>query len=162
MSSNTTIYKNTDQWRLDLINNPPRASLEYSIEEWKHIVCNELFSPDTSAPPDKQCCIDGGRSVSTTKIPCRHCGREITKQNMSRHLYACTNGKEGTKPNQNRNLDYLWKMHMKTDTFIWECEQCGYTEKKRNLVKSKNKRFCDKSCAASYSNKNRTGYRNKS
>ena len=40
------------------------------------------------------------RKITQTKLPCKHCGRQISQHNMSRHLYSCTNGKEGTKANQ--------------------------------------------------------------
>jgi len=34
----------TEQWRLDLISNPPNASRYFSKEEWEHIVLYELCS----------------------------------------------------------------------------------------------------------------------
>lgn len=42
------------------------------------------------------------RKGSQIKIQCKNCNRRISKHNMSRHLYACTNGKIGTKANPTR------------------------------------------------------------
>lgn len=36
------------------------------------------------------------------KIPCPFCEKEISKHNLSRHIYSCTNGKLGTKANPTR------------------------------------------------------------
>ena len=42
------------------------------------------------------------KKVTQTKIACKYCSKEISQHNMSRHLYSCTNGKEGTKGNATR------------------------------------------------------------
>lgn len=42
------------------------------------------------------------KEITQTKIPCKNCERLISKHNMSRHLYSCTNGKEGVKANSTR------------------------------------------------------------
>ena len=57
-------------------------------------------------------------TITQVKIPCKHCGRNISKHNMSRHLYSCTNGKEGTKANPTRKGITLkkWKGTLKTIT----------------------------------------------
>lgn len=41
------------------------------------------------------------------------------------------------------------------DTCVWKCEECGHSETRINTKKRMNYRFCDKSCAASFSNKAR-------
>jgi hypothetical protein len=40
-----SIYASTEerQWRLNLINNPPRVSKMFSAEEWEHMVMNEFI-----------------------------------------------------------------------------------------------------------------------
>jgi hypothetical protein len=42
------------------------------------------------------------RKGSQTKLKCKYCDRKISKHNMSRHLYSCSNGKEGTLANATR------------------------------------------------------------
>ena len=37
------IYTDVEQWRIDLIQNPPPASKLFGQEEWEHIVLNELL-----------------------------------------------------------------------------------------------------------------------
>ena len=53
------------------------------------------------------------RKGSQTKISCKYCSRKISEHNMSRHLYSCTNGKEGVKANNTRK-------GMKLDTSNWK------------------------------------------
>lgn len=48
-----------------------------------------------------------------------------------------------------------------TKTFTHRCEECGREEEQIAYKKSMEKRFCGKSCAASYSNKRRKTYRKK-
>lgn len=43
-----------------------------------------------------------GKKFDYERKQCIHCNRYITVQNFSRHLYSCTNGADGIKPNQNR------------------------------------------------------------
>ena len=38
-------------------------------------------------------------------------------------------------------------------TFIWTCEECGKSEERRDTVKLRKYRFCDKSCAGSHENR---------
>lgn len=38
-----SIYKDAEQWRLDLINNPPRVANQFSQEEWEDMVLNEFI-----------------------------------------------------------------------------------------------------------------------
>ena len=38
------IYSDVEQWRIDLIQNPPNVSKMFSKEEWQHIVLNELLT----------------------------------------------------------------------------------------------------------------------
>lgn len=42
------------------------------------------------------------RSASQTKVPCIICDRQISRHNMSRHLYSCSDGQLGTKANSTR------------------------------------------------------------
>jgi len=50
------------------------------------------------------------------------------------------------------------KSHNKiTKTVEWVCEYCGIVETRIKTIKKTNYRFCNKSCAASYSNKKRKG-----
>jgi ribosomal protein L37AE/L43A len=42
------------------------------------------------------------KSSCHNKVACEFCGRKISKVNLSRHIYACSNGKFGTKANANR------------------------------------------------------------
>ncbi len=58
------------------------------------------------------------KKLTQTKLPCKHCSREISQHNMSRHLYGCTNGKEGTKANHTRKGMTItkWSGTLKTIT----------------------------------------------
>lgn len=38
-------------------------------------------------------------------------------------------------------------------TFIWSCEECGRSEERRDTVKLRKYRFCNKSCAGSHENR---------
>ena len=38
-------------------------------------------------------------------------------------------------------------------TFIWSCEECGRSEERRDTVKLRRYRFCNKSCAGSHENR---------
>ena len=70
------IYTDVEQWRIDLITNPPRVSKMFSTEEWTHIVMNELLNMKELTGennPNK----DGHRHTDETKA-------KISK-NHSRH-----------------------------------------------------------------------------
>ena len=46
------------------------------------------------------------------------------------------------------------------ETFVWVCQECNETAERRATASNRNKRFCNKSCAASFSNKRRYLYDN--
>lgn len=75
------IYCDTiEQWRLDLIENPPKAAGVFSAEEWRHIVLNELIVEHISIKPFL------GRKHT-----------EETKRKMSKSALGNTNTPKGYK-----------------------------------------------------------------
>jgi len=80
------------------------------------------------------------KDLIQTKLPCKHCGREISQHNMSRHLYSCTNGKEGIKHNQSpKRLKPL---------YTYECKYCGKSKTIKITPKRKlTRQYCSVSCA---------------
>ena len=80
------------------------------------------------------------RKVTQTKLPCKHCGREISQHNMSRHLYACTNGKEGTKANQSPK-------RVKKGNITLNCKHCEEPFALKDYPRNRKRQFCSVSCA---------------
>ena len=78
-------------------------------------------------------------NLTQTKLSCNHCGRKISKHNMSRHLYSCTNGKEGTKGNQSPK-------RVKGD-FTFNCKQCEEPVTLKDYPRNRQRQFCSVRCA---------------
>ena len=44
-----------------------------------------------------------------------------------------------------------------TDFYEWKCLTCGEKHRTRNIEHNRERKFCDRSCQAIFTNKNRTG-----
>lgn len=75
---------NTEQWRLNLLANPPRAAKHFTQEEWRHIVLHEL----TNEPNNIFCGEKNGNF-------CGHPQTEETRKKISENNAKYWLGKTG-------------------------------------------------------------------
>jgi|SRR6056300_512133 len=95
--ANITIYLTVEQHAL---------AHKKLYEEYGHIEDKWAWKGLEGLIGKEEICSDISRKLMNnlikTKLTCKYCRRTISKHNMSRHLYSCTNGKEGTKANPTR------------------------------------------------------------
>ena len=96
----------------------------------------------------------------TFNLECEFCNSIITLRSTKENKKKKTCGSKscaGKWSVKYKNTANIIPGHNKiNNTFIWKCEECGTTEERRNTANNRKKRFCNKSCAASFSNKTRS------
>lgn len=75
---------------------------EKSEKYGNHGTNNPMFGQNHTPETKSKISLKVKEGTQHNKIECRYCSRLISKINMSRHLYSCTDGKEGTKGNPTR------------------------------------------------------------
>lgn len=126
-----SIYSQVDQWRLDLISNPPPASKMYSEEEWQHIVLNEL--------------------VAGTSSMCGHTQMESTKELIAaatRRYWESEAGIEKKCRLSERNrrlksdeLKYKWTYDEKFKTKMFNRLSTKHTDEIKQLLSDSKKQY---------------------